>query len=137
MKSRIEVTKIFTFDSAHLLNGYDGDCSRLHGHTYKLEVTATKDPLVDAMVIDFKILNQIVKEEVISKLDHYNLNDVLPFRTTAENTAIWILEALTRRMFGYSREMGYMDAFAIRITKVRLWETPTSFSDAINKEGGI
>lgn len=35
----VEVTRIFEFDAAHWLAGHKGKCSRLHGHTYKLEVT--------------------------------------------------------------------------------------------------
>lgn len=140
MEKKVEVTKIFTFDSAHSLVGYDGDCCRLHGHTYKLEVTVTKDPLVNGMVMDFKVLNQIVKDTIISKLDHRNLNEVLfPMRTTAENISIWMLDILSARLFGYSREKGWGNFSEITISKIRLWETPNSFADAyyVNEEEGL
>jgi 6-pyruvoyltetrahydropterin/6-carboxytetrahydropterin synthase len=38
----IEVTKEFTFDSAHKLDKDDGKCAYLHGHTYRLFVSVAK-----------------------------------------------------------------------------------------------
>ena len=29
----------FSFDSAHFLYGYEGKCSNIHGHRWKVEVT--------------------------------------------------------------------------------------------------
>ena len=40
----IEVTKEFTFDSCHQLLAYKGPCERLHGQTYKLQVTIKGTP---------------------------------------------------------------------------------------------
>ena len=61
---------------AHLLEGYDGPCSNVHGHSYKLEVTVIGFPITDkthpkyGMVMDFGQLKSIVKEEVIRRFDH-------------------------------------------------------------------
>ena len=38
MKIRLTVGKL-GFEAAHNLYNYQGDCSRLHGHSYKLSVT--------------------------------------------------------------------------------------------------
>ncbi len=35
----IRLTKIFNFEMAHALYGYDGPCKNIHGHSYQLEVT--------------------------------------------------------------------------------------------------
>jgi 6-pyruvoyltetrahydropterin/6-carboxytetrahydropterin synthase len=112
---KITVTKQFTFDAAHFLTDYEGDCSRMHGHTYKLEVTVGGS-MVGDMVIDFKLLNEVVKERIISKLDHQLLNEVLPFRTTAENIAEWAFKKLF-----------FIEGCPIE--RIRLWETPTSFAE--------
>lgn len=33
-----KTAKEFTFDMAHMLDGHDGKCQNLHGHTYILQV---------------------------------------------------------------------------------------------------
>ena len=70
------ITKIFHFEAAHALNGYDGKCRNIHGHSYELQVTVKGMPLNEpgnpknGMVIDFHDLKTIVNQEVIEKLDH-------------------------------------------------------------------
>lgn len=70
------LTKIFHFEAAHALNGYDGKCRNIHGHSYELRVTVKGMPLNEpgnpknGMVIDFHDLKQIVNQEVVDKLDH-------------------------------------------------------------------
>lgn len=87
------ITKKFRFDSAHKLPNYKGDCANVHGHSYKLFVSVSGDVNEQGFVIDFKDLNNIVSEKVISKLDHSNLNDFLE-NPTAENIVIWIWNEL-------------------------------------------
>ena len=70
------LTKIFHFEAAHALNGYDGKCRNIHGHSYELRVTVKGMPLnkpgnpKNGMVIDFHDLKQIVNQEVVEKFDH-------------------------------------------------------------------
>jgi len=70
------LTKIFHFEAAHALNGYDGKCRNIHGHSYELRVTVKGMPLDEpgnpknGMVIDFHDLKSIVNQEVVEKLDH-------------------------------------------------------------------
>ena len=35
---RIRITKEFDFEAAHALDGYDGKCRDIHGHSYHLKV---------------------------------------------------------------------------------------------------
>lgn len=120
----IKLTKSFTFDSAHFLPDHKGKCSNMHGHTYRLEVTVVRDngKLInggsdDGMVIDFSDLKDVVKAEVIDKIDHKVLNEVLPFRTTAENMAAHIFCVLTDKL----------QLRGVNIDKIKLWETPDSY----------
>ena len=87
------IIKEFDFDAAHFLPAYNGKCERLHGHTYKLVVKVEGTPDHEGMVIDFIKLKNIVKDVVLSKLDHYCLNDVIPV-PSAENISMWVWNQL-------------------------------------------
>ena len=55
-----------SFDSAHFLSGYQGKCSNLHGHRWKIEVTVGQEALQEegnyrGMVIDFGDVKHAVK----------------------------------------------------------------------------
>ena len=71
MDTTLRLTKKLDFHMAHALEGYDGKCSHIHGHTYILEVTVmgqiTKD---GSMVMDFKSIKKIVQEHIVEKYDH-------------------------------------------------------------------
>ena len=72
----IRLTKEFSFEAAHALNGYDGPCREIHGHSYRLFVTVkgrpseTENDPKYGMVMDFGVLKQIVNQEIVSRLDH-------------------------------------------------------------------
>ncbi len=72
----IRLTKEFSFEAAHSLEGYDGACREIHGHSYRLFVTIKGEPSVDpydpkqGMVMDFGLLKRIVDEQIVSRLDH-------------------------------------------------------------------
>ena len=74
--SVIRLTKEFSFEAAHMLEGYDGLCREIHGHSYKLLVTVKGEPCVDesspkqGMVMDFGVLKRIVGEQIVDKMDH-------------------------------------------------------------------
>lgn len=129
------ITKIFRFEAAHLLPNHDGKCRRLHGHSYKLEVTIAggviDDPESpkDGMIMDFADLSRCVHDLIVNQWDHRFLacgdeqgvfNTLLPasdisfvgVRTTAENLSKWIFELLA--------------STGLPVIEVRLWETDTS-----------
>lgn len=123
------ITKIFRFEAAHRLSEHQGKCARLHGHSYKLEVTLRgpiKDSLGESdhgMVMDFADLSQIVKNAVLEQLDHQDLNAVTGVYTTAENLVHWVWSELLNH--GLSKEL---------LHRVRLWETETSFAEITQQE---
>ncbi len=111
----MQIRKHFTFEAAHVLPHHPGKCSRLHGHSYRLEV-AVEGPLhrsgpASGMVLDFDELKSIVERTVIEPLDHQSLNDVVA-NPTAELLAAWIWEQLAPQLPG--------------LAEVVLWETPTA-----------
>ena len=72
----LRVTKIFDFETAHALWGYDGKCANIHGHSYKLTVSITGPIIADnsavknGMIIDFSDLKQIINTAVVDRFDH-------------------------------------------------------------------
>lgn len=110
----MHITKVFAFNAAHNLVHYKGDCERLHGHTYKLEVTLEGTPDGDGLIIDFGDIKSIVQEQVLTKLDHHYLNDIIP-QSSAENIATWIWNQLNNH-FGVAK-----------LFEIKVYETPESF----------
>lgn len=124
---RITVAKTFTFDAAHHLVGYDGDCARPHGHTYHLAIHLSGFIGHNGLVIDFKDLKALAQKYILASLDHYDLNAVFPdMITSAENLAVWIFERLHDAIdTDLTLRTCYTDQ-RLRLEKIELWETPTS-----------
>lgn len=96
-----EVTVKTGFSAAHQLRLYDGKYENLHGHNWSAQVTVEADEL-DAMGvgIDFVKLKQMV-EEILSKLDYQNINEIPPFdelNPSAENIARWLFLKLKEQV---------------------------------------
>ena len=122
----------FTFDSAHIISGYDGPCGRLHGHTYRVRLELSAERLRssahvrrDIMVADFKTLKWAKKDVDQGGLDHMMLNDhpELGDDSTAEVIVAYIHRETMRRVRS-NLEAGD-EGHDLRL-KVTLWETPDS-----------
>jgi 6-pyruvoyltetrahydropterin/6-carboxytetrahydropterin synthase len=114
--------KQFNFDAAHSLPDWPG----IHGHSYMAEVWF-EGPALDGYVVPEKVLTEQL-EGVRRRLDHSNLNDLMPL-PTSENIARYIWQALSgceqlfsvRVMRGsvgfgveYTREDASFDAFVLQ-----------------------
>ena len=136
----MKISKIFTFDASHMLDGHDGKCQNLHGHTYQLEVTVASILINEGakagMVMDFADLKTWVKQTILEPFDHaflYHGNNEresqiavllegwqmktlrLNQRTTAEHLAIEMYHRL--------------QAVGVAVCRIKLWETPTSYAE--------
>ncbi|MFP4497488.1 MAG: 6-carboxytetrahydropterin synthase QueD [Vulcanimicrobiota bacterium] len=104
------------FDSAHRLEGYRGECSKLHGHRWEIEAIIKGEELDDlGMLADFKEIKKIMSG-LIRKLDHELLNqvDILSgINPTAENLAYKIFLNLEASI-----------PHKITLEEVRVWESP-------------
>lgn len=86
----------FHVDAAHFLGQLPPEhkCRHMHGHTWKFTVyvqTQTLDS--NDFVLDFKLLKCICENEIVSKLDHQVINDMVPV-PTCENLANWAYAAI-------------------------------------------
>jgi 6-pyruvoyltetrahydropterin/6-carboxytetrahydropterin synthase len=98
------VSKRFSFEAAHSLPHLPvgHKCRELHGHSYVVEIHCSGPLDARGFVIDFAEISEAVKP-LIARLDHQNLNHVLPMPTTAENLAAWLMTELTPRLPHLSR----------------------------------
>lgn len=125
-----------TFDSSHFLKDYNGKCSNLHGHTWKVSAEIYSENLIPegserGMIVDFgdfkselkKLAENFdhtliyeknsLKPETISALksENFSLTEV-DFRPTAENFARYFFEKLTENNF--------------HVKRIYIWETPAN-----------
>ncbi|MDR2862219.1 MAG: 6-carboxytetrahydropterin synthase QueD [Syntrophobacterales bacterium] len=89
------------FAAAHTLRGYQGDCARLHGHNWHVELFVRCERLDDMeMGVDFRVLKENINE-IMEYLDHQNLNDLPMFareNPTSEAVARYLYRALSERL---------------------------------------
>lgn len=132
MSNKVAVYRKEHFNAAHRLNNPSWDHERnaavfgkcnyanYHGHNYELIVKIVGEPDAETgYVIDLKVLSDIIKETVLDRFDHKNLNlDTAEFKNlnpTAENIAIVIYNLLRNKIDS---------ALALQ---VRLYETERNF----------
>ena len=97
----LTVSKEFRFEAAHHLPNHDGKCKRPHGHSYRVVVHCCGPVQMagpkQGMVVDYADIAAAV-EPILRALDHRNINEILPFVTTAENLALYLVERLQPKL---------------------------------------
>lgn len=144
--AKVRVTKIFRFEMAHALWGYDGLCKSVHGHSYILKITVSGTPIEDpgniklGMVIDFGDLKRVVNKHIVDVFDHslvlsrrapVEMLEKVPemferriwvdFQPTAENLVLHFA-ALLNGLFPDD----------VTLEAIRLYETANSYAEWIN-----
>lgn len=123
---KYEVSATCEFSAAHQVHGIDGPCARLHGHNFKLEVTASSTQLCSVgFALDFYKLDNLVKDLVLQKLDHQYINELDEFKDinpTCENIALWIYKEIKQPL----------KSFEAKLESVSLWEN-NSFKITISE----
>lgn len=112
---KITVCRKEHFNAAHRLHNlnwtaeenekYYGKCNNeyFHGHNYELIVKVTTDINPETgYAIDMKYLSSIIKEFVLERFDHKNLNVQVPeFKNlipSAENIAVVIYNIISKKL---------------------------------------
>ena len=106
------------FSAAHRVEGYPGNCSRLHGHNWTVVLRVVADRLDEiGMAFDFRELKKIL-DGIIARLDHTYLNDnplLGGINPTAENLARKIFELVAGQL-----------PEGVRVASVEVWESENS-----------
>lgn len=109
-----------SFSAAHHLLNYDGVCENQHGHNWKVEVYVKGKTLDKSnILVDFKVLKKEL-DEVLNYLDHKDINTLPEFQNqspSSEFMAKFIYEKMNKKL---NQPNG------ARVSKVAVWETPTS-----------
>ena len=125
-----------SFDGAHFLSGYEGKCSNLHGHRWRVILNIEAEELQAegqqrGMVVDFGDVKSALKKEtdyfdhtfiyeegslkettVAALKDENFLMRVVPFRPTAENFSKYFYEKFT--------------SYGFKVAEVTVYETPNN-----------
>lgn len=137
----VYVSRLEHFNAAHKLHNPNwsmsknkevfGPCANTnwHGHNYELIVTVKGNPDPETgFVIDLKKLSLLIREHIIEKVDHKNLNLDVPFMegklASTENLVIefWnILKPLISRIS------------PAQLHSLKLYETPRNFVEYLGE----
>lgn len=117
MSGMFEVYVKTHFSAAHRLCGYPGDCARVHGHNWIVEVYVRSKELNEiGIAIDFREIKMAVKE-VVARMDHMDLNDLAAFHDvnpSSENIAKHLYHELGR----------ILNTETVQVSRVKVCETP-------------
>ncbi len=130
----VEITRREAFSAAHRLHDprlsdeenrrLYGICNTDHGHNYAVEVTVRGPVAGTGMVMDLNRLMLILREELISQVDHKHLNRDVPFLRgiipTAENVAVAFWGRVEQRLAQIE---------SCRLQRVRVYESRENFVD--------
>ena len=127
----LTITREFRFEAAHRLylsrlspqenQGIFGSCSKVHGHSYRLQVTLRGTANEYGLLLDFGELKRIVRQQVLNDYDHADLNALADFQDlppTAENMS----EAVFRRLEPHCRGENY------HLFRVSVFETADAWA---------
>lgn len=119
MSYKYLAAKRFKFSAAHKLDKLPlGDpCGRVHGHTFYAEVVVGSNRLLDGMVIHFDLIRKAM-DDVIYRLDHHYLNDIIDTPTT-ESVAAWIFNRIQHDV---------ESVYGVKLVQVKVEEGPNNWA---------
>jgi 6-pyruvoyltetrahydropterin/6-carboxytetrahydropterin synthase len=136
----IQLTKVFHFETAHAIHGYDGQCKNIHGHSYELHVTVAADePVHDYLpapgfLFDFKDIKK-AGLEIVETLDHKVVLSKAymahhPEMQEHENLVVWDFEPTAENILLYVRNVFIQNLPEnIRPVKIKIFETKDSYAE--------
>lgn len=110
-----------------------GPCANAnwHGHNFELIVTVKGKPDPDTgFIVDLKKLSILIREEIIAKVDHKNLNMDVDFMAgkmaSTENLAMEFFRILAPHVVRISNQNAQLHS-------IKLYETPRNFVEYLGE----
>ena len=147
----MHITTRLEFDAGHRIPSHKSQCRNLHGHRYAIEITLSGDIIQkegsseQGMVMDFSDVKAIARREVVDKWDHaflvyrgdtavLDFLDTLPAHKTVVMNTVPTAENMAAEAFRIL-DASYRDIYGnhLKLERVRLYETPNSWVDALEK----
>jgi 6-pyruvoyltetrahydropterin/6-carboxytetrahydropterin synthase len=143
----MEICTKVSFAAAHRLKGHESACKFLHGHNYDVEIFIRGNALDDVgRLIDFKQIKNTVGKWIADNWDHafiynsedevslsllsvlqsYNIGDRVYKFNAMNPTAENMCRVLAQIINANCDDWNSLNCF---ISKVRVWETPTSYAE--------
>ena len=145
----MEITTRLEFDAGHRIPDHKSQCRNLHGHRYAIEITLSGDIIQqensseNGMVMDFSDVKRIAREAIVDVWDHAFLvyqhdTPVVEFLSSMPNHKTVIFptiptaENMASEAFRILKSE-YKDTYGnhLKLIRVRLYETPNSWTDAL------
>ncbi len=145
----MHITTRLEFDAGHRIPNHKSQCRNLHGHRYAIEITLSGDIITQentsetGMVMDFSDVKAIAKKAVVNLWDHaflvyqhdtsvLNFLNTLPNHKTVIFPTVPTAENMALEAFRILKAQ-YADTFGnhLKLEKVRLYETPNNWADAL------
>lgn len=139
----IRLTKVFHFETAHAIHGYNGQCKNIHGHSYELHVTVAAEDIIDdyipapGFILDFKDIKKVVTESIVKNLDHKivlskKYMEEHAYLANEENLIIWDFEPTAENILLYVKNT-LLNELPTHVKPVylKIYETKNSYAEWI------
>lgn len=138
------VSKKINIEMAHKLSNYNGGCNNIHGHRMTIEIGVEGDIInaagtSEGMVVDYKILKQILNEVIHDKFDHsmtvYKKDNTVPEFKLLEKKGMKVnfvdynptSENFAKKWFVEIQEK-LKEEVTLKLSYIIVWETETAYT---------
>ena len=147
------ITRRLEFDAGHRIPDHRSQCRHLHGHRYVIEITLSGNIIdkagdcANGMVMDFSLVKDLAKANLVDEWDHAFLafagdNAIVDFLNSLPDHKTVILDQVPpaenpARIAFVRLNAVYRDTYGnhLRLERIRLYETPNCWADAVRAEG--
>jgi 6-pyruvoyltetrahydropterin/6-carboxytetrahydropterin synthase len=134
LRMNARIYREVTFDASHRLLNYEGKCSRLHGHRWRVQVWMIGNADESSgILLDYNVIKELIERfdhQVI--LNEYDpmvvcLREFQPVCTTAGDPTSERLAVMIRGLINEWCQKAGLEA---KVECVRVWESPGCYAEA-------